>query len=188
MLKCLLFRHARQSVFFYCGLLRPSVQQSCALRFNTYIYELFLPCFWMPCVVCIVVSFFQRSSCFLSVSSFSCSSIHTKYYQQYLVLLTMVPRNSMFLVGLFYSSSYPARRHFIFHFSYLAPLLTPLEPQSRVGDKLLENSVVCPQNGTAVLKGLYILPEVRNGIFIVELVQGWCHEKVLRLTHIFTAV
>ena len=32
--------------------------------------------------------------------------------------------------------------------------LTPLEPQSRVGDKLLEVRMVCPQNGTAVLKGL----------------------------------
>ena len=33
-------------------------------------------------------------------------------------------------------------------------VLTPLEPQSRFGDKLLENLMVCPQNGTAVLKGL----------------------------------
>ena len=32
--------------------------------------------------------------------------------------------------------------------------LTPLEPQSRFGDKPLEISMVCPQNGTAVLKGL----------------------------------
>ena len=32
-------------------------------------------------------------------------------------------------------------------------LLTPLEPQSRFGDKLLEIRVVCPQSGTAVLKG-----------------------------------
>ena len=32
--------------------------------------------------------------------------------------------------------------------------LRPLEPQSRFGDKLLEIRVVCPQNGTAVLKGL----------------------------------
>ena len=33
-------------------------------------------------------------------------------------------------------------------------LLTPLEPQSRLGTKLLEIRLVCPQNGTAVLKGL----------------------------------
>ena len=33
-------------------------------------------------------------------------------------------------------------------------LLTHLEPQSRFGLKLLEFWVVCPQNGTAVLKGL----------------------------------
>ena len=33
-------------------------------------------------------------------------------------------------------------------------LLTPLEPQSRFGDKPLGFQVVCPQNGTAVLKGL----------------------------------
>ena len=32
--------------------------------------------------------------------------------------------------------------------------LTPLEPQSRFGDKPLKFQVVCPQNGTAVLKGL----------------------------------
>ena len=32
--------------------------------------------------------------------------------------------------------------------------LTPLEPQSRFRDKLLEIWVVCSQNGTAVLKGL----------------------------------
>ena len=32
--------------------------------------------------------------------------------------------------------------------------ITPLEPQSRFGDKLLEIWQVCPQNGTAVLKGL----------------------------------
>ena len=35
-------------------------------------------------------------------------------------------------------------------------LLTPLEPQSRCGDKLLEIWVVCTQNGTAVLKGLIV--------------------------------
>ena len=33
-------------------------------------------------------------------------------------------------------------------------LLTLLEPQSRFGDKPLQFQVVCPQNGTAVLKGL----------------------------------
>ena len=33
-------------------------------------------------------------------------------------------------------------------------LLTLLGPQSRFGDKLLVIRVVCPQNGTAVLKAL----------------------------------
>ena len=33
-------------------------------------------------------------------------------------------------------------------------MLTPLEPQSRLGTKLLEIWLVCSQNGTAVLKGL----------------------------------
>ena len=33
-------------------------------------------------------------------------------------------------------------------------LLTPLEPQSRFGDKRLKFQVVCPQDGTAVLKGI----------------------------------
>ena len=32
--------------------------------------------------------------------------------------------------------------------------LAPLGPQSRFGDKLLEMCMVCPQNGTPVLKGL----------------------------------
>ena len=32
--------------------------------------------------------------------------------------------------------------------------LTPVEPQSHFGDKSLKIQVVCPQNGTTVLKGL----------------------------------
>ena len=32
--------------------------------------------------------------------------------------------------------------------------LAPLEPQSRFGDETLKFQVVCPQNGTALLKGL----------------------------------
>ena len=39
--------------------------------------------------------------------------------------------------------------------------LTLLEPQSRFGDKPLKLQVVCPQNGTAVLKGLSEEPAVR---------------------------
>ena len=35
-------------------------------------------------------------------------------------------------------------------------LLTLLEPQSRFGDKRVKFQVVCPQHGTAVLKGLSI--------------------------------
>ena len=34
---------------------------------------------------------------------------------------------------------------------------TLLEPQSRFGDKPVKFQVVCPQNGTAVLKGLSLL-------------------------------
>ena len=41
--------------------------------------------------------------------------------------------------------------------------LTPLEPQSRFGDTLLEVWVVCPQNGTAVLKGLSEEPQKKMG-------------------------
>ena len=33
-------------------------------------------------------------------------------------------------------------------------LLAPLEPQSRFGDKPVKLYVICPQNGTAVLKGV----------------------------------
>ena len=36
----------------------------------------------------------------------------------------------------------------------LTLVLTLLEPQSRFGDKPFKDQVVCPQNGTAVLKGL----------------------------------
>ena len=39
-------------------------------------------------------------------------------------------------------------------FSFVAPSLTLLEPQSRFGDNSLKFQVVCPQNGTGVLKGL----------------------------------
>ena len=35
-----------------------------------------------------------------------------------------------------------------------ATKVNPLEPQSRFGDKVLEIRADCPQNGTAVLKGL----------------------------------
>ena len=34
------------------------------------------------------------------------------------------------------------------------PMLTLLEPQSRFGDKAVRFQAVCPQNGTAVLRGL----------------------------------
>ena len=36
----------------------------------------------------------------------------------------------------------------------LSVRLTPLQPQSDCGDKPLRFQVVCPQNGTAILKGL----------------------------------
>ena len=40
--------------------------------------------------------------------------------------------------------------------------LTLLEPQSRFGDKPRKFQVVCPQNGTAVLKGSYVRTYVRT--------------------------
>ena len=43
---------------------------------------------------------------------------------------------------------------FYFHFFFPETVLTLLEPQPRFGDKPLKFQVVCPQNGTAVLKGL----------------------------------
>ena len=42
------------------------------------------------------------------------------------------------------------------HNPALGSILTPLEPQSRCGDKPLKFQVVWPQNGTAVLKGLTV--------------------------------
>ena len=40
--------------------------------------------------------------------------------------------------------------------------LTLLEPQSRFGDKPIKFQVVCPQNGTAVLKRLTVLSTRRH--------------------------
>ena len=51
------------------------------------------------------------------------------------------------------------------------PFLTPLGPQSRFGDKLLEIGVVCPQNGTAVLNGLN--GEIRPGPGFFFLATRW---------------
>ena len=41
--------------------------------------------------------------------------------------------------------------------SYPQQFLTLLEPQSRFGDKPVNFQLVCPQNGTAVLKGLILI-------------------------------
>ena len=72
-------------------------------------------------------------------------------------------------------------------------VLTPLEPQSRFGGKPLKLQVVCPQNGTAVLKGLSlnrlcvfvnvaINSPVRRFFFSPT---GWLHErkKIARIGH-----
>ena len=52
----------------------------------------------------------------------------------------------------------PLLRFIIFYFCQYYPttLLTLLEPQSRFGGKPLNFQLVCPQNGTAVLKGLIL--------------------------------
>ena len=47
----------------------------------------------------------------------------------------------------------------------------PLEPQSRLGDKPVKIQVVCPQNGTAALKGLSrYIPPLRVGSSVRQLV------------------
>ena len=51
------------------------------------------------------------------------------------------------LLRMFPTSSPPAKHGY-------SSSLTPLEPQSRFGDTLLEIWVVCPQNETVALKGL----------------------------------
>ena len=48
----------------------------------------------------------------------------------------------------------------------LSCMLNLLEPQSRFGDKLLIIWVVCPQNGTAVLKGLSSQPLLLGIIYV----------------------
>ena len=55
--------------------------------------------------------------------------------------------------------------------------LTLLQPQSRFGDKPLKFQVVCPQNGTAVLKGL--TPQFSRSQFWVT--EVCCYLKPLRL-------
>ena len=47
--------------------------------------------------------------------------------------------------------------------------LTPLEPQPRFVGKLLEIRVVCPQNGTAVLKGILLPGTCFTPIYIMQL-------------------
>ena len=42
-----------------------------------------------------------------------------------------------------------------------------LEPQSRFGDKPLKLQVVCPQSGTAVLKGLSLLFGLASGMIYI---------------------
>ena len=61
--------------------------------------------------------------------------------------------------------------------------LTPLEPQSRFRDKLLEIWLVCPHNGTAVLKAFY--PSISSttsvradsSILLIEQIQVMCPES-----------
>ena len=48
----------------------------------------------------------------------------------------------------------PIDIHQVRRLATLCQLIALLGPQSRFGDKLLEIRLVCPQNGTAVLKGL----------------------------------
>ena len=43
--------------------------------------------------------------------------------------------------------------HYLFYL-LRGTILTPLEPQSRFGDKIVKFQVICPQNATAVLRGL----------------------------------
>ena len=60
---------------------------------------------------------------------------------------------------------------------FRGPILTLWEPQSRLGDEVLGNRVVCPQNGTAILGTLFISIWFRkkqvcvlsgNGVLIVK--------------------
>ena len=59
-------------------------------------------------------------------------------------------------------------------FDATAVLLTLLDPQSRFGGKPLKLQVVCPQNGTAVLKGLNV--DILGGLY------GWWKSPVRDVT------
>ena len=51
-----------------------------------------------------------------------------------------------------------SRTYYVWIVTYvLLYYLTPLAPQSRFGDNPLKFKVICPQNGTAVLKGLILI-------------------------------
>ena len=52
------------------------------------------------------------------------------------------------------------------------------EPQSAFGDELLKFQVVCPQNGTAVLKGL-----IRSPVLIVLIVVTYTTSAVVVVVH-----
>ena len=74
-----------------------------------------------------------------------------------------------------HTSEYRYARHLVGYWL----LLTPSEPQSRFGDKLLGNGVVCPQNGTAVLKGLITGACIRYSYYVCVV-----HETNTRIVNI----
>ena len=70
------------------------------------------------------------------------------------------PPNTRVVVVAAYFLSFSCHTHTVYHgvwkvlhSSLNIPLLTIVEPQSSFGDKTHKFQAVCPQNGTAVLKG-----------------------------------
>ena len=74
------------------------------------------------------------------------------------VTFTIIQQSTGFMTSCTWVSLLLFPPHLLFPPFFL--LLLPyylLRPQFRFGDKLLEVRVVCPQNGTAVLKGLILI-------------------------------
>ena len=68
------------------------------------------------------------------------------------------------------------------HFNDGLLLLTLLEPQSRYGDNRLKLQVVCPPNGTAVLKGLKAILNIMCARSLAPRVRFFVGEEMRRVT------
>ena len=81
-------------------------------------------------------------------------------FQTVFLFLFSFPKHLPFSAPLCFTAAGPA----LLHIGFLPSSLTLLEPQSHFEDKPLKFQVICPQNGTAVLKGLINLPPASHPV------------------------